>query len=37
MGGCGLIHLGQDREQVAGCAECGNETSGSTKCWEFIE
>ena len=25
------------QEQVAGCCECGNEPSGSTKCGEFLD
>jgi hypothetical protein len=25
------------QEQVAGSCECGNETSGSIKCGEFLE
>jgi hypothetical protein len=38
--GCGdmdWIGLAQDRGQVAGNFECGNEPSGSIKCGEFLE
>jgi hypothetical protein len=35
-GGTDWINLAQDREQVAGCCECGNEPSGSIKCGEFL-
>jgi hypothetical protein len=31
------IELAQDRGQVAGSCECGNEPPGSTKCGEFID
>ena len=37
--GCGYmdwIGLAQDR-QVADACECGNEPSGSVKCWEFLD
>ena len=37
--GCGVmdwIELAQDREQVAGTCECGNEPSVSMKCREFL-
>jgi hypothetical protein len=38
--GCGgrdWIELAQDRDQVAGTCECGNEPSGSIKCEEFLD
>jgi hypothetical protein len=31
------IHLAQDKVQVAGSCEHGNEPSGSIKCGEFLE
>jgi len=31
------IDVAQDREQVAGTCECGNEPSGSIKCGESLE
>jgi len=31
------IELAQDRVQVAGTYECGNEPSGSIKCIEFLD
>ena len=31
------IDLAQDRGQVAGTCECGNERSGSIKCGEFFD
>jgi hypothetical protein len=36
-GGMDWIDLAQDRGQVAGAYECGNEPSGSTKCGEFFD
>ena len=36
-GGMDWIELAQDREQVAGTCECGNEPSGSVKCGEFLD
>ena len=33
----GLDRAGTGKGQVAGCCECGNETSGSTKCGEFLD
>jgi hypothetical protein len=30
------VNVVQDNE-VAGCCECGNETSGSIKCGEFLD
>jgi hypothetical protein len=29
--------IGSEWRQVAGCCECGNETSGSKKCREFLD
>jgi hypothetical protein len=31
------IYVAQDRDQVAGCCERGNEPSGSTKGGEFLD
>jgi hypothetical protein len=31
------IALAQDRERCGGACECGNETSGSIKCGEFLD
>jgi len=36
-GGVDWIELAQDRGQVAGICECGNELSGSIKCGEFLD
>jgi hypothetical protein len=36
-GGMDWVDLAQDRGQVAGCCECGNEPSGAIKCGEFVE
>jgi len=36
-GGMDWIQLAQDREQVVGTCECGNEPSGSIKCGEFLD
>jgi len=35
-GGMDWIELAQERGQVAGTYECGNEPSGSIKCGEFL-
>ena len=37
MGKYGLGYLAQDRDQLAGAFECGNEHSTSTKCGEFLD
>ena len=37
MWGHGLDQSGLKKGQVAGTCECGNESSGSIKCWEFLE
>jgi hypothetical protein len=31
------IDLAQDRDQLRGSCEHGNEPSGSIKCWEVLE
>jgi hypothetical protein len=31
------IDLAQDRKQVVGCCECGNEPSCCIKCGEFLD
>jgi hypothetical protein len=31
------IYLAQDRGQMTGACECGNEPSGSIKCGEFLD
>jgi hypothetical protein len=36
-GGMNWIELAQDKGQVAGSCECGNEPSGSIKCGEFLD
>ena len=36
-GGMDWIELAQDREQVAGTCECGNEPSGFIKCGVFLD
>ena len=36
-GGIDWIELTQDRDQVAGTCECGNEPSSSLKCGEFLD
>ena len=36
MWGYGLDRPGSGQGQVAGTCECGNETSGSVKCGEFL-
>jgi hypothetical protein len=35
--GVDWIELAEDRGQVVGTCECGNETSGSIKCGEFLD
>jgi len=37
FGGVDWIELVQDRGQVAGICECGNEPSGSIQCGEFLD
>ena len=37
VGSMDWIDLAQDRKQVAGCCECGNEPSCSITCAEFLE
>jgi len=37
MWGYGLDRTGSEQGQVAGTCECGNETSGSMKCGEFLD
>jgi hypothetical protein len=37
MGGVDWIGLAQDKDKWYSCCECGNEPSGSVKCWETIE
>ena len=37
VGGCGLDRAGSGQGQVAGTCECGNESSGSIKCGEFLD
>jgi hypothetical protein len=36
-GWCGLNWSGSGYEQMESSCECGNEPSGSMKCWETIE
>ena len=36
-GGIGWIELAEDRGQVAGNCECGNEPSGYIKCRKFLD
>jgi hypothetical protein len=36
-GGLDRINRAQDRGQVASCYECGNESSDSVKCGEFLD
>jgi hypothetical protein len=36
-GGVDWIELAQDRDRLAGCCECSNESSGSIKCGEFLD
>jgi len=35
--GMDWIELAQDRDEVAGTCECGNETPSSIKCGEFLD
>ena len=35
--GMDWTELAQDRGQVAGTCDCGNEPSGSVKCGEFLD
>jgi hypothetical protein len=35
--GYGLDSTGTGQRLVAGSCEHGNKSSGSTKCWEFLE
>ena len=34
---CGLDWAGPGQRQMANACKCGNEPSGSVKCWEFID
>ena len=34
---CGLDWAGTGQGQMEDACECGNEPSGSTKCWEFLD
>ena len=36
-GGMDWIELAQDRGQLAGTCECGNELWGAIKCGEFLD
>ena len=36
-GGTNWIELAQGRERWRGLCECGNESSGSVKCGEFLD
>jgi len=36
-GGMDWIELAQDRVQLAGTCDCGNEPLGSIKCGEFLD
>jgi hypothetical protein len=36
-GGMDWIDLAQDKRQLAGTCECGNEHSGYIKCGEFLD
>jgi len=36
VGGVDWIELAEDKGQVAGICECGNEPSGSIKCGVFL-
>ena len=36
-GGCGLDRTDSGYGQVSGTCECGNESSGSIKCGEFLD
>ena len=35
--GAGLDRCGSGQRDVAGSCECGNESSGSIKCGEFLD
>jgi hypothetical protein len=35
--GLGLDGSGSGKEQLTGSCECGNESWGSIKCWEFLQ
>jgi hypothetical protein len=37
MWGNGLDRVGSGQGQLGGTCECGNESSGSIKCREFLE
>jgi hypothetical protein len=37
MWGYGLDWSGSGKGQVTGCCKCGNKSSGSTKCGEFLD
>jgi hypothetical protein len=39
MGWCGVdwIDLAQERDQLEGSCECGDDPSGSIKYWEVLE
>jgi hypothetical protein len=37
MGGHGMGLSGSEQGQMAGCCECGNETSVSVRCVEFLD
>jgi hypothetical protein len=37
MWGYRMDRAGSGKGQVAGTWECGIETSGSIKCWEFLD
>ena len=36
MWGYGLDRAGSGEGNLVGTCECGNEFSGSIKCWEFL-
>ena len=36
MWGCGRNRAGSGKGQVEGACECGNDSSGSIKCGEFL-
>ena len=35
--GMDWIEMAQDMDNVAGTCDCGNESSGSVKCGEFLD